>query len=112
LLNAVAQQPVSVAVAAGNSAWQLYRSGVMNNARCGQNLDHAVLAVGYGTTDAGVDYWIIKNSWGTSWGEKGYIRMIRGKNMCGVANMASFPNVELQQQPPSQPQSPAQPLYS
>jgi len=58
---------------------------------CGQDLDHAVTAVGYGETQDGTKYWIIKNSWGAQWGEKGYIRMQRGVKLCGIALEASYP---------------------
>ena len=90
LLAAVAKQPVSVAIEADKSAFQLYKSGVLDSASCGKQLDHGVLAVGYGT-DGGKDYWKVKNSWGATWGEQGFIRMIRGKNMCGIASQASYP---------------------
>jgi len=89
LLTAVTKQPVSVAIEADQESFQFYSGGVLT-AACGQNLDHGVLAVGYGT-DAGTDYWIIKNSWGASWGESGYIRLERGINQCGLANAASYP---------------------
>jgi len=83
--------PVSVAIEADQSDFQLYKSGVFNGA-CGQNLDHGVLVVGYGhDTASNLDYWKVKNSWGTSWGEQGYIRMVRNKDECGIANEPSYP---------------------
>ena len=81
LAAAVAQQPVSVAVDAGN--WQFYSSGVFSD--CQNSLNHGVLLVGY-TADA----WIVKNSWGNEWGETGYIRLARG-DTCGIADYASYP---------------------
>jgi hypothetical protein len=83
--------PVSVAIEADQQAFQLYSSGVFDG-DCGTNLDHAVLLVGYGTDEtSGLDYWVVKNSWGWTWGENGYIRLVRGKNMCGIALSASRP---------------------
>ncbi|KAJ8531538.1 hypothetical protein K7X08_026972 [Anisodus acutangulus] len=94
LLNAVANQPVSVAIDASGSDLQLYSSGVFTG-ECGTELDHGVTAVGYGETSDGTKYWIVKNSWGTSWGENGYIRMQRGidakEGLCGIAMQASYP---------------------
>ncbi len=66
LMSAIAQQPVSIAIEADQSAFQLYKSGVFT-ASCGSNLDHGVLAVGYGTDSTGLDYYKVKNSWGASW---------------------------------------------
>jgi len=55
------------------------------------DVNHAVLAVGYGTDANGVDYWIIKNSWGAVWGDQGFFKMQRGVNMCGISNCNSYP---------------------
>ncbi|XP_053202221.1 procathepsin L-like [Panonychus citri] len=91
LLQAVAKGVVSVAVDA--TPFQLYDSGILNSRSCDpENLDHGVTAVGYGV-DNGTPYWIVKNSWGADWGEEGYIRVIRDKNMCGIAESASYPVV-------------------
>jgi len=87
---AVALNPVSVAVEADQAGFQFYTSGVFTGS-CGTALDHGVLAVGYGTTSSGQKYWKVKNSWGASWGESGYIRLIRNKNECGINQMASYP---------------------
>ncbi|KAK8607114.1 hypothetical protein V6N13_052860 [Hibiscus sabdariffa] len=95
LQKAVANQPVSVSIDAGDSAFQFYSSGIFTGA-CGTDLDHGVTAVGYGSED-GTDYWLIKNSWGTGWGEEGYIRMQRNikakEGLCGIAMDSSYPTV-------------------
>jgi len=91
LLQAIKQQPVTVAVDA-SFVFQLYKSGVINNDNCGTRLNHGVLAVGYGRED-GLDYYLVKNSWGTQWGDKGYLKIVRGRNMCGIALKAAYPVV-------------------
>ncbi|KAL2328031.1 hypothetical protein Fmac_021458 [Flemingia macrophylla] len=94
LQKAVANQPVSVSIDAGGHAFQFYSSGVFTG-QCGTETDHGVTVVGYGSTDDGTKYWIVKNSWGTRWGEEGYIRMQRGidakEGLCGIATDASYP---------------------
>ncbi|KDP23984.1 hypothetical protein JCGZ_25372 [Jatropha curcas] len=93
LLKAVAKQPVSVAIDAGGYEFQFYSSGIFTG-DCGTELDHGVAAVGYGVSQ-GTNYWLVKNSWGTQWGEEGYIRMQRDidakEGLCGIAMQASYP---------------------
>lgn len=90
LLKAVAMQPVSVGIDALNRNLQHYKGGIFNGA-CDQRPNHAVLVVGYGTSEDGKDYWIIKNSWGSKWGEKGYFRLSQSDNICGINTIACFP---------------------
>ncbi|GAA0159486.1 hypothetical protein Leryth_012800 [Lithospermum erythrorhizon] len=93
LLKAVANQPISVSIDASGFDFQFYSSGVFTG-QCGTDLDHGVTAVGYGTNGT-MNYWLVKNSWGTSWGEEGYIRMQRDVTakggICGIAMDASYP---------------------
>ncbi|XXG63263.1 hypothetical protein AAC387_Pa05g1496 [Persea americana] len=94
LMKAVANQPISVAIDASGSAFQIYSSGVFTG-DCGTELDHGVTAVGYGATSDGTKYWLVKNSWGTGCGEEGCIRMQRDvgsvEGLCGIAMMAPYP---------------------
>jgi C1A family cysteine protease len=100
MMTALAQQPVSVAIEADQSSFQLYKSGVFTGS-CGTNLDHGVLLVGYGTMN-GLDYYIMKNSWSSGWGSQGYMYMARGvdasgkpynggKGQCGVLMQGVYP---------------------
>tara|TARA_B100000963_G_scaffold361923_1_gene400918 strand:+ start:4549 stop:5907 length:1359 start_codon:yes stop_codon:yes gene_type:complete len=93
---AVSKQPVSIAIEADKLSFQFYRSGVYK-ANCGTNLDHGVLLVGYGTEN-GLDYWLVKNSWGPSWGDQGYIKILKEDNPenggeCGILLSASYPEL-------------------
>jgi C1A family cysteine protease len=89
LMAALKNGPVSVAIEADKSVFQSYRSGVITSRKCGTKLDHGVLAVGYGTED-GEEYFLVKNSWGASWGEKGYVK-IGTKDVCGILKQPSYP---------------------
>jgi len=94
LMQAVNIGPVSIAIEADQQCFQFYTGGILNNPACGNTLDHGVLVVGYGTdATTNTPYWIVKNSWGASWGESGYIRMIRGQDECGIADDPSYPVV-------------------
>jgi len=97
LLKAVAHQPVSVSIEGGGSAFQFYSGGIFTG-ECGTEIDHSVTVVGYGKGGDGTKYWLVKNSWGTEWGEKGYIRMKRDidakEGLCGIATGPSSPVVQ------------------
>lgn len=87
--------PISIALDAETKLFQSYKSGVITSESCGTNLDHGVLIVGYGEED-GIKYWLVKNSWGASWGDAGYIKISRSESkndagICGIAMQPSFP---------------------
>lgn len=94
---AVAQQPVAVAIEADTRYFQSYSGGILTSSSCGTSLDHGVLTVGYGEEN-GQKYWLVKNSWGTTWGDKGYVKIARSEStndpgICGIAMDPSFPTV-------------------
>ena len=95
MMSALEKQPISVAIQADQKDFQLYKSGVFTG-DCGTKLDHGVLLVGYGSEEDG-DYYLIKNSWGTTWGDNGYIKLGRGeeynsgKGQCGLLMQGSYP---------------------
>merc|ERR1712151_906374 len=91
---AVAEGPVSIALDGAGLAFQFYFGGIIKS-MCGTSLDHGVLVVGYGTSGS-TDYWIVKNSWGASWGESGYVRIMNNNKegdagVCGLNQQPSYP---------------------
>jgi len=86
--------PLTVSIEADKSSFQFYSDGVFNDPNCGTNLDHSVLLVGYGVSSA-EQYWILKNSWGTSWGKEGYMYIARqkGSGICGINKDTTYPIV-------------------
>lgn len=93
LLSALNSNVVSVAIEADKAVFQMYKGGIFDSAQCGTQLDHGVALVGYGTEN-GQQYYILRNSWGTSWGEQGYMRMAvqDGAGVCGVQMAAVYPS--------------------
>lgn len=97
-LAALARGPLSVGIEADSLWFQFYSGGVFNSKSCGQNLDHGVTAVGYGTEN-GKDYYLVKNSWGAAWGDKGFIKIARTKGdksggICGIEINPSQPSAK------------------
>ncbi|NP_001080822.1 cathepsin S precursor [Xenopus laevis] len=85
--------PISVAIDGTRPTFFLYKSGVYSDPSCSQEVNHGVLAIGYGTLN-GQDFWLLKNSWGTYYGDKGFVRIARNKgNLCGVASYTSYPEI-------------------
>jgi len=122
LMEALTEQSVSVAIEADKQVFQFYHDGVLSSEDCGTQLDHGVLAVGYGTyTDPAsgeqTKYWKVKNSWGPGWGKDGFIRISREPNMddlgsnvgvCGIMTLPSFPVLSSAEEPATSEEEPAQ----
>jgi len=88
--------PTSIAIEADQRVFQTYQSGVLNSTKCGTQLDHGVLAVGYGTDASGQAYYLVKNSWASTWGDKGYLKIANngdGPGICGIQMAAVRPTV-------------------
>merc|ERR1711998_711961 len=89
LESAIDLNPVSIAIEADQNSFQHYTGGILSSG-CGTNLDHGVLAVGYNTAQG---YWLVKNSWGASWADNGYIKLSQTGNVCGILNQPVYPTV-------------------
>ncbi len=101
LLSAIATQPISIAIEADQFVFQFYKTGIITDEACGKSgmIDHGVLAVGYGTDlNTQIPYFLVKNSWGETWGDKGYVKIGRNTTnkfgICSILKLASFPIVE------------------
>ena len=97
LQDAINTQPIAVNLASSSLAFRSYASGIFNDYSCGVENDHYVTAVGYGTdTTNGMSYFILKNSWGTNWGEQGYMRIasLSGVGLCGMLKHPSYVTVQ------------------
>ena len=97
MMRYIQSQPLSAAIQANHPIFKFYKSGVITTMECGQVPDHGVLIVGYGT-EKGNDYWLVKNSWGTDWGENGYVKIGRSMSsndlgVCGITRSVSFPTI-------------------
>jgi C1A family cysteine protease len=92
--SALAIKPLSVSIQADKAVFQSYSSGIFSSTLCGTTLDHAVMVVGWGVSGT-TEYWMLRNSWGTTWGEKGYMRVaiVAGNGICGVQMEPLYPNV-------------------
>ena len=85
---------MSVAIEADTAIFQFYSGGIINSASCGVNVDHGVLAVGYGVDSTKkIEYYIVKNSWGPNWGSNGYVNIaaVDGAGICGIQTGAVYP---------------------
>ena len=93
---AVAAQPIAISIDAGSWVFQSYTGGVLDSTSCGVSTNHAVAIVGYGNDSAsGLDYWLVLNSWGTGWGDDGYVKigMADGDGICGINQVVYYPTI-------------------
>jgi len=92
---AIAAGPTSVTVEADRSVFQMYTGGVLDSTACGTSLDHAITAVGYGVEN-GKEYYLVRNSWGASWGDQGYIKIaaVDGVGICGIQQTSVWPTTD------------------
>ena len=90
---AIDKTPVSVSVASHETVFHHYKSGIMDSKDCGTKLNHVITAVGYGSEN-GKEYYIVRNSWGASWGDKGYIKIAieEGEGICGIQMQSAYPS--------------------
>ncbi|XP_020089331.1 fruit bromelain-like [Ananas comosus] len=97
MMYAVSKQPIAALIDASGNNFQYYRGGVYSGP-CGTSLNHAITIIGYGQDSSGTKYWIVRNSWGSSWGERGYVRMARGvsssSGLCGIAMAPLYPTLQ------------------
>ena len=94
---AISIKPVSVGIQADSRVFQSYSGGVITGSECGTEIDHGVLAVGYGVDEeTGLEYFLVKNSWGPSWGDQGYVKLgvMEGAGVCGIQGQASYPTTD------------------
>ena len=95
---AVALKPVAISIDAGSSVFHNYTSGVLDSTDCGISTNHAVAIVGYGTDeDSGLEYWLVRNSWGTGWGDEGYIKIAitEGDGICAINHRPLYPIIKV-----------------
>ena len=93
LKTAIADGPVSVGVDADSGVFQFYTSGILNSPSCGTDIDHAIVAVGYGVDPNKGEYYIVRNSWGSSWGDRGYLKIaiVDGVGICAIQKAPVYP---------------------
>ncbi|CAO3625903.1 unnamed protein product [Cunninghamella blakesleeana] len=89
LANALMNGPIAITLNGENNEFYNYKGGIYNNPSCSTQINHAALLVGYGQQN-GQEYWIIKNSWGPTWGENGFMKIAKGYNRCGIVSQASY----------------------